>query len=151
MNDDTLRGQAHQLKKLLEELANCCQIHRHYEVNLFSLPYAEAKCLLILNQLKQCSLKKIAQKLEVSKSRVTRIVQSLARKGFVTVKIHPQDSRNKVCEISPKGYGLIQKLEDFRLSLHVNVLKQINPQEREIILNSLHKLRQAMSQANNIK
>jgi len=151
MNDDLLSKQAKQLKELLDEIATCCQIHRHYEVNKFSLPYAEANCLLAINQQNGCSLKKIAQQLEVSKSRVTRIIQSLAKKGLVTINAHPQDSRNKLCELSAEGYELIQKLEAFRFSLHLNVLKQINAEDREEVLNSLQKLKQAISKVDKPK
>ncbi|WP_456324180.1 MarR family winged helix-turn-helix transcriptional regulator [Desulfonauticus submarinus] len=145
--DRVLASQAKQLKALLEAISNCCQKRQDYEVNKFSLPFAEARCLLVLSKSFSPSLKNIAEKLDVTKSRVTRLIQLLEDKGLVKTKPNPKDSRNKICFLTSKGKSKVREIENFRNILHCKVLEKLKPEERIVVLSSLDLLQKAMEES----
>ena len=74
INEELLRYQAERLQDLINEMLQCCDDRKLYESQRFNLPYAELKCLMLFKGERYLTVKGIAQKLDVAKSRVTKIV-----------------------------------------------------------------------------
>jgi DNA-binding MarR family transcriptional regulator len=132
------------LRNLIAEMNNCCEDRHLIEKKKFSLPIAELKCIILFKEEKYLTAKGIALKLEVAKSRVTKLVENLYQKGLVNKIDDPVDARIKLISLSPKGKALVDEIHDFQEHLYEEILIQFDEQERKNILSNLETLRLAM-------
>ncbi len=143
-NKKLLEYQTQRLKSLVSEIQKCCEYRQLYESKLFGLPVAELKCLMLFDGERYLTVKGIAQKLEVAKSRVTKIIHGLMDKGFVHRIEDPQDSRIKLISLSMEGTRKAQEINDFKTELHKRILLQMVPEERKNTISYLDLLRSNM-------
>ena len=81
--EDLLTYQTLRLQDLIKEIVKCCEDRKLYESQKFGLPHAEINCLMQFDGERYLTVKGISQKLEVAKSRVTKIINGLTEKGMV--------------------------------------------------------------------
>ena len=149
-SDDTfLNHQTLRLRDLITEMNNCCEDRNLIEKHRFSLPYAELKCLILFKGEKYLTVKGIALKLEVAKSRVTKLIDGLSRKELVNRINDPEDARIRLISLSQKGKALVDEIEKFQEHLYQEILLQFEEQERKNILTHLETLRSAMEVVKN--
>jgi len=144
INYKLLDYQTLRLENLVSEIQKCCEYRRLYESKKFSLPVAELKCLMIFNGERYLTVKVIAQRLEVAKSRVTKIIQGLIDKGMVDRIEDPQDSRIKLISLTHSGVLLSEEINSFKTTLHKKILINMDPDERKGIISYLELLRSSM-------
>jgi DNA-binding MarR family transcriptional regulator len=144
INEELLTYQAQRLQDLIIEMLKCCEDRKFFESNKFGLPYAELRCLLLFGGERYSTLKGIAQKLEVAKSRVTKIVNGLVAKGLVKQMDDPHDSRVKLISLTPAGHEKTQEIAAFQKELHRQILLHLDADERKGIFAYLELLRTAM-------
>jgi len=144
INEDLLRYQAHRLQDLIAEMLKCCEDRKLYESGKFALPYAELKCLMLFDGQRYLTAKGIAQKLEVAKSRVTKLVNGLIEKGLVEQIDDPRDARIKLISLTPAGQKKSEEIGAFQRELHRKILLQMDVEERKNMLSYLELLRSAM-------
>jgi len=142
--DDLLTYQSLQLKDLIKEIVKCCEDRKLYESQKFGLPYAELNCLMQFNGERYLTVKGISQKLDVAKSRVTKIINGLIVKGMVEQINDPQDARIKLISLTPKGKRKTEELGAFLKGIHRQILTQMDQEERKNMLSYLQLLRSAM-------
>jgi len=111
---------------------------------VFGLPHSELKCLLLFEGERYLTVKGIAERLQVAKSRVTKIVDGLVHKGLVERVEDPEDGRIKLIRLSPAGRRTMEEVEKFQSEIHRYILLQMDPQERKAVLKELETLRSAM-------
>ena len=144
LNEDLLTYQSHRLQELIAEMLKCCEDRKIYESEKFSLPYAELKCLLLFDGQRYLTVKDIAQKLEVAKSRVTKILSGLKEKKLVA-KIHdPKDARIKLISLTSAGHSRLNEIAEFQSKLYRRILLQVDADERKHVLSNLELLRSVM-------
>jgi DNA-binding MarR family transcriptional regulator len=90
------------------------------------------------------TVKGIAQKMDVAKSRVTKIIEGLIRKELVQRTDDPKDGRVKLLSLTPKGQKKSEEIGAFLRDVHQKVLLQMEPGERKAVLSSLELLRSCM-------
>jgi DNA-binding MarR family transcriptional regulator len=129
---------------LIESLFQCCQERMRYQSERFCLPEAELRCLLQFQNERYLTPKAIAMRLNVVKSRVTKIIDGLLRKGMVQQSDDPEDSRIKLLKLTSKGERLVNEIISFRREMHQKVLDQFSLEQRSLILNGLSQLRRSM-------
>jgi DNA-binding MarR family transcriptional regulator len=139
-----LNHQTQRLRDLVTHVGNCCEDRNLIEKCKFSLPYAELKCLILFKEEKYLTVKGIALKLAVAKSRVTKLIDGLSGKGLVNRIDDPEDGRIKLISVSSKGKALVDEIEKFQQHLCQEILLQLDDQERKDILTHLETLRSAM-------
>jgi DNA-binding MarR family transcriptional regulator len=132
------------LRNLITEMNNCCEDRHLIEKKKFSLPIAEMKLLILFKEDKYLTLKGIAKKLDVAKSRVTKLVDSLSGKGLINKVSDPGDARITLVSLSPKGKSLVGEIHEFQGQMYEEILIQFDEQERKNILSNLETLRLAM-------
>jgi DNA-binding MarR family transcriptional regulator len=140
--------QAEQFRRLIGRLFQCCQERMQYQSEKFGLPDAEIRCLLLFGEERYLTAKGIARKLNVVKSRVTRIVDGLIRKRLLQKIQDPEDSRIVLLSLSASGQAKLKEINDFMIDLHLQVLGQIHPDLRGDLLNNLELLRISMETIN---
>ena len=75
--------QAKQFQILINKLFQCCQERMQYQSDRFNLPDAELRCLMLFGEERYLTPKGIAHKMNVVKSRITKIIDGLIRKDLI--------------------------------------------------------------------
>jgi len=143
-NDDILTYQSQRLQDLIREIIQCCQSRMLYESEKFGLPQAELKYLMLFPGERYLTVKTIAQKLDVAKSRVTKITDGLIKKDLVQRIDDPRDGRIRLIALTLKGRKKTEEIGAFLTDAHQKILSQMEQAERMNILSSLELLRSCM-------
>ncbi len=132
------------LKELITDVVKCCEDRRIYEHSRFGLPYAELRCLMLFDGEHYLTVKSIARRMGVAKSRVTKIVEQLMHKGYLGKIDDPADARVKLIGLTASGRAKVRKVDDFYREIHREVLLSIQEPDRSALLSYLEMLRGAM-------
>ena len=144
IGDQLLHYQVIRLQNLISEVVECCDDRKLYESKKFELPYAELKCLLLFKGERYLTVKQIAMHLDVAKSRITKLINSLELKGLVERIADPQDARMKLINLTPYGQRMMEEVNMFQKDLHRQILLQFSEDERKKVLSNVELLRAAM-------
>lgn len=136
--------QVTRLKELITDMVKCCEDRRIYEHARFGLPYAELRCLMLFDGERYLTVKGIARKMDVAKSRVTKIVEQLLKKNYITKLDDPADARVKLIGLTPAGREKVRQVDDFYKEIHREILQQIHAEDRKTLLSYLEILHGAM-------
>ena len=79
---ELLHYQTARIKDLIEGIIQCCQMQTSFLSQKFHIPQAEIRCLLLFRGERYLTVKGISQKLDVAKSRVTKVINGLQNKGI---------------------------------------------------------------------
>ena len=138
------RYQAKKLQDLIGEITQCCQEKTLYQAHKFGLTQAEMKCLLLFKEERYLTVKGLAQKLEVAKSRITRIIDGLVHKRLAQRIVDPEDARVILISLTPEGQKQVEVLDVYVKDLHHQLLLELKENDRKNILTSLETLRSSM-------
>jgi DNA-binding MarR family transcriptional regulator len=136
--------QALRLRRIIGEIVQCCQERTIFESQLFDLPQAELKCLLLFKGERYLTAKQIAREMEVGKSRVTKGVEGLMERGFLERIDDPRDGRVKLLSPTQAGKERMNRVDAFLTKVHARVLSQVDPSQRAAILAALEILWNSM-------
>lgn len=136
--------QAGRLKELIEEIIHCCQERVYFQSQKFNLTPAELRCILLFKHEKYLTAKRMAEKLEVAKSRVTKIMEGLTHKKLVQCIDDPEDARVKLIRLTPAGEKKSNEIDQFISQIHHQLLINLNSGDRESVLHSLELLYSSM-------
>lgn len=136
--------QLEQFQVLVGRLYQCCQERMQYQSDRFGLPDAELRCLLIFGDERYLTPKGIAQKMNVVKSRISIIVSGLIKRGLVQRIKDPEDSRVRLLSLTAKGQKTLCDIKEFMNDVHEQVLLQIPPEQRKLLLINLDLLKSSM-------
>jgi DNA-binding MarR family transcriptional regulator len=136
--------QLDQFQGLIAKLFQCCQERMQYQCDRFNLPDAELRCLQLFGAERYHTAKGIAQKMNVVKSRVTKIVEGLVRRGLVQRVKDPEDSRVTLLSLTADGQKKLQEINQFLKDVHREVLLRMSIDQRHTILSNLEVLKTAM-------
>ena len=142
--DTLLTYQSRRLQDLIHEILQCCQERMLFESHKFGLLQAELKCLMLFDMERYLTVKGIAQKMEVAKSRVTKIMDGLTKKHLIQSTEDPNDGRVKLLSLTPAGQKKLKEIGTFTRQIHQKILYQIDSEQRKAILSSLELLRSSM-------
>lgn len=142
--EQVTRYQAQKLQDLIGEISQCCQEKTLYQAHKFGLTQAEMKCLLLLKEARYQTVKELAQKLEVAKSRITKIIDGLVNKRLAQRIDDPEDARVILISLTPEGQKQVEALDVFLKDLHHQLLRELKEGDRKDILASLETLRASM-------
>lgn len=136
--------QLDQFQELISKLFQCCQERIQYQSERFGLPDAELRCLKLFESERYLTAKGIAHRMNVVKSRVTKIIEGLVRKGFVQRVKDPEDSRVTLLSLTSMGQDKINAINEFLSEVHQEVLHRMVPDQRTLMLSNLEMLKTAM-------
>jgi DNA-binding MarR family transcriptional regulator len=115
-----------------------------YQSERFNLPDAELRCLMLFDGERYLTAKSIANRMNVVKSRVTKIIDGLAKKKLVQRIKDPEDSRITLLRLTAKGRSKLGEINDFNDFVHHDVLRQLAPEQRMTMLTNLEMLKASM-------
>jgi DNA-binding MarR family transcriptional regulator len=139
-----------EFRHLMEGVFQCCRERMQDQSERFDLPDAELRCLLQFDGERYLTAKTLAYRLNVAKSRVTKLVAALVRRGFLVSLPDPADSRVKLLSLTSEGGRLLNDISKFRFKMHLIVLEQFSPEQRGELLNSLSLLSRHMKTAKDV-
>ncbi len=136
--------QLKQFQELILKLFQCCQERMQYQCERFGLPDAEFRCLMLFGEERYLTAKGIALKMNVVKSRVSKIIEGLLKKKLVQRIKDPEDSRVSLLSLTPVGHKKLSHINEFLQDVHHQVLLQIAPDQRKAVLTNLDILKASM-------
>lgn len=136
--------QLQQFQSLITKLYQCCQERMQYQSDRFNLPDAELRCLLLFGEERYLTPKGIAHKMNVVKSRISKIIDGLIKKALIQRIKDPEDSRISLLSLTAKGQDKINKIKAFLDDVHQKVLKEVPTEQRKILLMNLDLLKSSM-------
>ena len=136
--------QLQQFQSLILRLFQCCQERMQYQCDRFELPDAELRCLMLFGEERYLTAKGIALKMNVVKSRVSKIVDGLIKKKLIQRIKDPEDSRVSLLSLTPAGTAKLNEINKFLQNVHYQVLSQITPEQRKAVLTNLDILKASM-------
>lgn len=143
-NSEISEYQLEQFQELITKLFQCCQERMQYQCERFQLPDAELRCLGLFGHERYLTAKGIALKMNVVKSRVSKIIDGLIRKKLIQSIKDPEDSRVSLLSLTPAGQQKLIEINTFLKNLHGQVLSQMAPDQRQAMLTNLDILKASM-------
>ena len=124
-------------------LANCQEKEVHL-AELHGLTQAEFRCLRLFGTDESLNNKTIAERMNLSPSRLTRIIDGLVEKRYIRRQIDSSDRRNMKVNLSKKGKSLVQQLNKAYVDIHEEILMDINPSQHEQLIVAMTHLLEAL-------
>ena len=147
---DVLLGyQSQRLQDLIEEILQCCKERTSHLSKKFDIPEAELRCLMLFGEERYLTAKGISQRLDVAKSRVTKILNGLLHKKLVASIDDPKDARIKLIGLTPEGQRRSKELGAIMTDLHQKLLLEFEPEQRKMVISCLEVLRSSMEAVKN--
>ena len=139
--------QIDQFQSLIFKLYQCCQERMQRQSEHFDLPDAELRCLRLFGQERYLTPKGIALQMGVVKSRITKLIDGLVRKGLIQRFKDPEDSRITLLRLTSPGQAKLNRINSHLKTTNINVLSRMTPEQRETLLLHLDTLRTSMEAA----
>ncbi|XXJ19794.1 MarR family winged helix-turn-helix transcriptional regulator [Desulfovibrio caledoniensis] len=136
-----------EFQHLVADIFQCCQERLQYQSERFGLPDAELRCLMLFEGERYLTAKTLAYRMNVAKSRVTKLVSSLVERGLLASMTDPADSRVKLLSVTPEGARLLARIALFRFEVHETVLEAFSEEQRGALLQALSLLSRHMKSA----
>ena len=142
--DGLLDYQSAKFQDLMVGLVDCCHERTAYISGKFGIPEAEVRCLMLFEGQRYLTPKGIAQRLDVSKSRATKIINGLIEKRLAERTDDARDGRVKLISLTKKGRKVTDQIDTVSRDLHQKVLLELESEQRKTALSSLELLRSSM-------
>ena len=141
MPDSQINSNAFKLADLTFKLLANCQEKEVRLSEQYGLTQAEFRCLRLFGTEETLNNKQIAERMKLSPSRLTRIIDGLVIKGYVLREIEPTDRRNMRVSLSKQGVLIVQQLNLAYINIHKEILEDIEePQHKPLITAMTHLL-----------
>ena len=111
--------------------------------NEHGLTESEFKCLRLFGSDKRLSNKQISKRMNLSASRLTRIVDGLVEKGYMIRGYDRKDWRSLNIKLSRKGKLFINKINKHFVEIHFKILKNIKVARHKSLILAMENLRSA--------
>ncbi len=138
--NNNLDKNALELAELTFNLLTNCLEKEERLANTYGLTQAEFRCLRLFNADEIINNKTISERMNLSPSRLTRIIDGLVAKEYVVRTIEPNDRRNMRVTLSKKGILLVRQLNDSYINIHKQILENINESEHSSLIEAMKTL-----------
>ncbi len=135
---------AENLADLTFNLLARCQEKDAWLAEQHGLYQAEFKCLRLFGAAENLNNKEIAKRMNLSPSRLTRIIDGLVAKGYMQREIDQNDRRNMRVYLSRRGKSLTSKLDKAFIDLHHEILQDIDVSQHESLIIAMENLHLAI-------
>ncbi len=141
MNTDST---AERLANLTFSLLANCQEKEIRLAEVHGLTQAEFRCLRLFGTDENLNNKQIAERMKLSPSRLTRIIDGLVIKEYINREIDPNDRRNMRVTLSRKGKQLVRQLNRAYVDIHNEILEDIDVSQHEPLITAMDHLLTAL-------
>jgi len=113
---------------------------------LCKVSLAEYKAILEIKTTEIITCNVLSEKMGLSISRGSRIIDSLVRKGYLLRMENPEDRRSFVLSLSSKGTEIKKQIEQERNNYEYRIRKNLSVREVELIKEGLELIAKAFNQ-----
>lgn len=131
---------AAEIADLMFQLLTGCQQKEERISAQLGITAPEFRCLRHFRGQKKLLVKDIVDRMEVSASRLSRILEGLEKKGYLKRTIAPDDRRSIVVSLTPKGTTFVAKLEEKFVGIHREILASTPPETQATLTSGLKNL-----------
>jgi DNA-binding MarR family transcriptional regulator len=131
---------ASKLADLTFKLLANCQEKEARLAEKYGLTQSEFRCLRLFNKNDVLNNKMVAERMNLSPSRLTRIIDGLVAKQYIIRQIEPADRRNMKVELSKRGNIIVQKLNDAYVNIHREILEDIDRSQHKPLISAMENL-----------
>ncbi len=135
---------AGQLADLTFSLLASCQEKESRLAAQHGLTQAEFRCLRLFGMGESLNNKKIAERMGLSASRLTRIIDGLVAKNLMQREINNADRRNMRVYLSEQGIEIVQQLNRTYVDIHKEILCDIDESQHQPLINAMTNLLSAI-------
>ena len=113
---------------------------------LCKVSLAEYKAILEIKTTEIITCNVLSEKMGLSISRGSRIIDSLVRKGYLLRMENPEDRRSFVLSLSSKGTEIKKQIEQERNNYEYRIRKNLSVREVQLIKEGLELIARAFNQ-----
>ena len=135
---------AERLANLTFSLLAGCQEKEAWLAEQHGLFQAEFKCLRQFGSKESLNNTQISKRMNLSPSRLTRIIDGLVQKGYMQREIDPNDRRNMIVTLSRRGKIFTNKLNRAFIEVHDEILQDIEATQHEPLIIAMEHLLSAI-------
>jgi len=135
---------AERLANLTFSLLANCQEKEVRLAEVHNLTQAEFRCLRLFGTDENLNNKQIAERMNLSPSRLTRIIDGLVEKEYINREIDPTDRRNMRVTLSRKGKQLVRQLNKAYINIHNEILEDIDISQHKPLIRAMDHLLTAL-------
>jgi DNA-binding MarR family transcriptional regulator len=146
MNDPGKSDLAEKMADLTFSLLEQCQVKQERIAATLGLTVSEFKLLRALKQNKFIPAGELAKRVELSSSRLTRIIDGMVKKGIVTREAAEDDRRVIEISLTDAGRRIQELLNEKYVQTHQDILGLLPPGGGETVIVALEKLGEAMQE-----
>jgi DNA-binding MarR family transcriptional regulator len=144
MNDSTSYQHAETLADLMLKLMWTCQRRQEIIAECSDLSLSEFKCLRAFRHDTELSVKEIATRMSLTSSRLTRIIDGLVRKRFVTRHIDNVDRRIINVRLTRQGELIGRKVGEDCIHVYELALSTIPTGKHAALIECIQELADAL-------
>ncbi|MCE1189949.1 MAG: MarR family transcriptional regulator [Ignavibacteria bacterium] len=137
MDPREVQATATQLADLTFRLLASCHEKEERLSKQYGLTQAEFRCLRQLHANESINNKEIAERMNLSASRLTRIIDGLVEKQYVTREIEPNDRRNMRVFLTEKGKEFVDLINSAYVNIHAQILSDIESGQHRPLINAM--------------
>ena len=101
------------------------ELHQKDLTSNEGMPLDQFHMLFAINELKACSMIKLAEDLSLDKSKVSRAINKLVKAGFVNREIDPENRRYAILTLTSHGKKIVQRINNKNNMLFEDILSQL--------------------------
>ena len=135
------------LPVLVKKLNQCLTMSQETFCRKYDLTVAEGALISAMEPDRKLCSTALMERQELSKGRISRIVESLNRKGFLIKAEHHDDRRHNIIELTDHGRTVRQAILEEQAAQCRRVLAYVPEEKRATILPALEKLVEALERA----
>ncbi|MEA2020977.1 MAG: MarR family transcriptional regulator [Candidatus Caldatribacteriota bacterium] len=122
---------------LIIELKNICIEDEEKIRTLCDISLAEYKGITQIDIEEKITCNLLSQKMDLSPSRGSRIIDSLVRRGYFLRTTNPEDRRSFVISLSSSGLNIRKRIEQERSSCEERISNKFSKKQVKIIKEAL--------------
>jgi len=135
---------ASEIAELTFKLLASCQEKEEHIAKALAISVPEFRLLRIFRGERQVPVRILVERGNVSGSRLTRILDSLEKRGYLVRSIDPTDRRVITATLSQKGLELSSVLEENYLRIHQDILEDIPKELHAPMIAGMHNMLSTM-------
>lgn len=125
------------LLDLIMELKNICMEDEEKIRTVCNISLAGYKGITQIDIKEKITCNLLSQKMDLSPSRGSRIIDSLVRRGYFLRTTNPGDRRSFVISLSPKGLKIRKKIKQERSNCEERISNKFSKKQVKIIKEAL--------------
>lgn len=130
INDDNLNKYAQDISQLTFDMQKVCNTKEVFFCKSINLTPIEFRCLRYLLNTTFLRVNELAKKMELTPSRITNLLNSLEKKGYIMREISTQDRRIIKVALTDEGEKFAVNISDKYIKFHKDILSSVSSETK---------------------